>query len=51
MASRTNGKQELVEGLSETDPSASSLGVSTPSRSVSARYYFNLTDGETMIRD
>ena len=47
----TNGKQALTEGLSETDPSASSPDVSAPSLSVPARYYFNLTNGDAMIRD
>jgi hypothetical protein len=51
MASRTDGKQELAEGLSETDPSASSPAISVPSLLVPARYYFNLTNGDAMIRD
>ena len=46
-----NGKQALAEGLSETDPTVSSPDISAPSPLVSARYYFNLTNGDAMIRD
>jgi hypothetical protein len=46
-----NGKPGPAEGLSETDLSVSSSGVSTSALSVSVRYYFNLTNGEVMIRD
>ncbi|ANY77450.1 hypothetical protein BB934_03780 [Microvirga ossetica] len=51
MTPLTNGKQALAEGLSKTDPSASSPDISAPSLSVPARYYFNLTNGDDMIRD
>ena len=46
-----NGKQALAEGLSETDPTVSSPDIAAPDPSVSARYYFNLTNGDAMIRD
>jgi hypothetical protein len=47
----TKGKRALAEGLSETDPSVSSPDISAPSLPVSARYFFNLTNGDAMIRD
>jgi len=46
-----NGKKALAEDPNGADPSASSPDVSAPSLSVAARYYFNLTNGEVMIRD
>ena len=51
MTTLTNGKQAPAEGLFDIDLSASPSAGSALSRSVSARYFFNLTDGETMIRD
>lgn len=51
MISLTNGKKAPPEGLPNHNPSASSLPESVPGVSVPARYYFNLTDGDTMIRD
>jgi hypothetical protein len=46
-----NGKHAPTEALCETDLSAHAVDTSGPGTSVRARYYFNLTDGETMIRD
>lgn len=46
-----NGKPTLTEVHPETDLSAHAPDTSGPGLSVRARYYFNLTDGETMIRD
>lgn len=51
MTSLTNGKKAPPGGRPNPDASAASLPVSAPSFSVRARYYFNLTDGTTMIRD
>jgi hypothetical protein len=51
MATFTNGKQAPADSLVEIDLSVSSADVSVSGLSVSARYYFNLTNGETMIRD
>jgi hypothetical protein len=51
MATFTNGKQALAESLIEIDLSVSSADASVSGLSVSARYYFNLTNGETIIRD
>jgi hypothetical protein len=47
----TNGKRVPDEVLIETDVSARSSNASVRGLSVSARYYFNITDGDTMIRD
>ena len=46
----TNGKQ-VPAGLIEVDLLICSSDVSASGPSVSARYYFNLTDGDAMIRD
>jgi hypothetical protein len=51
MASVPNSKPASTETLPKSDLSVSSLDASGPGISVRARYYFNLTDGETMIRD
>ncbi|WP_457094378.1 DUF6894 family protein [Microvirga sp. P5_D2] len=45
------GKRAPAEGRTEIDLSTGSLTGSAQGHSVSARYYFNLTNGETMIRD
>jgi hypothetical protein len=47
MTSLTNGKKAPPEGL----PNHNSSPESAPGVSVPARYYFNLTNGDTMIRD
>jgi hypothetical protein len=47
----TKGRKALADGLSETAPSASSPNVSAPRLAVLARYFFNLTNGDAMIRD
>jgi hypothetical protein len=44
-------KLEAVKGHTEADPAIRCSDMSAPSRSASARYFFNLTDGEIMIRD
>jgi hypothetical protein len=46
-----NGKPELVGSYHEMHLTGRSSDASAPSISMRARYYFNLTDGETMIRD
>ena len=46
-----NDKPAPTEILAKTDPLAGSPDVSGPGISLRARYYFNLTDGETTIRD
>jgi hypothetical protein len=51
MATFTNGKQAPADSIVEIDLSVSSADVSVSGLSASARYYFNLTNGETMIRD
>jgi hypothetical protein len=51
MTSVPDGKQSPADGPIERDPPVSSSVASTSSLLVLARYYFNLTDGETMIRD
>jgi hypothetical protein len=51
MATFTNGKQALADGSTKINPLATSSDLSAQGISVSARYYFNLTNGETMIRD
>jgi hypothetical protein len=51
MATFTNGKQAPTKGLVEIDLSVSSSDVSASGPLVLARYYFNLTNGDAMIRD
>jgi hypothetical protein len=51
MATFTNGKQAPTESLIAIDLSVSPLNGSASGLSVSARYYFNLTNGDSMIRD
>jgi hypothetical protein len=47
----TNDKQVPADVLADLDGSDCSPAQSSPGLSKAARYYFNLTDGETMIRD
>jgi hypothetical protein len=47
----TNNKQVPADVLADLDGSGCSPAQSSPGLSAPARYYFNLTDGETMIRD
>jgi hypothetical protein len=47
----TNGKRLPDEVLIKTDISVHSSNVFVRGLSVTALYYFNLTNGETMIRD
>jgi hypothetical protein len=51
MTAFTDGKQAPAEALFDIDLSGGPSDGSAPSRSAPARYFFNLTDGETMIRD
>lgn len=51
MTTFPNGKRTPAEGRTEIDLPTSSLTGSAQGHSVSARYYFNLTNGETMIHD
>ena len=51
MTTFTNGKPAPADGPIEINLSASSSDLSAQGLSVAARYYFNLTNGETMIRD
>ncbi len=51
MTAFTNGKRLPDEVLIKTDISVHSSNVFVRGLSVTARYYFNLTNGETMIRD
>jgi hypothetical protein len=51
MTSVPNGKQAPAEVLVDIDLPASSPDGFALSCSVSARYFFNLTNGETTIRD
>jgi hypothetical protein len=51
MATFTNGKQAPAGSLIAIDLSVSPLNGSASGLSVSARYYFNLTNGDSMIRD
>ncbi|QRM32423.1 hypothetical protein [Microvirga sp. VF16] len=51
MTSLTKGKARPTDGFIEAGPLAGSLNEPGPAHSGLARYYFNLTDGETMIRD
>lgn len=47
----TDGKEESAEGSSEFDALGSPSNASASSVSAPARYYFNLTNGDVMIRD
>ena len=51
MVTFTDGKQAPAEDAVEIDPPAGSSAGSATGLSAPARYYFNLTDGDTMIRD
>src|SRR5215218_3356079 len=51
MTTFTDGKQAPAEALFDIDLSGGPSDGAAPSRSAPARYFFNLTDGETMIRD
>ena len=51
MTTFTNGKQAPAEDSVEIDLSVGPLDGPGSGLSPSARYYFNLTDGDTMIRD
>ena len=51
MATFTNGKPAPTERLIEIDLSVSSSDVFASGLPVLARYYFNLTNGDSMIRD
>jgi|SRR5918993_834591 hypothetical protein len=51
MTTFTNGKPPPTEALHETDLPTGPPDVFGPGVPVRARYYFNLTDGDTMIRD
>ena len=44
-------KRVFAEDLSKVEPSSCSLSAASAILSKSRRYYFNLTDGETIIRD
>lgn len=46
-----NSKSAPPKGLIDVELPVSSSPVSTPAPSALVRYYFNLTDGETVIRD
>lgn len=51
MVTFTNGKSAPAGDAVEIDLPVGSSAVSASGLSVPARYYFNLTDGNTMIRD
>ena len=51
MTTSTKSKVGPTEGSIEGDSLAHSLDASASARSGLTRYYFNLTDGEIMIRD
>ena len=51
MATFSNSKQAPADGPIEIGLSVSSSDLSAQGLSATARYYFNLTNGETMIRD
>ncbi len=51
MSSISNSKPAQTEGLIDVELQVSSSPLSTPDPSALLRYYFNLTDGETVIRD
>jgi hypothetical protein len=51
MVTFTNGKQAPAEDAVEIDPLGGSAAGSATGLLAPARYYFNLTDGDTMIRD
>ena len=51
MSSISNSKPAPTEELIDVELKVSSSPLLTPDPSALLRYYFNLTDGETMIRD
>ena len=51
MTVSNKGKQAPAEEQSVTDTSVNPLIEAAPARLATGRYFFNLTDGETMIRD
>ena len=51
MTTPTNSRLAPEEGQVETDAAAQYPDLPVQCPSLSSRYYFNLTDGETMIRD
>jgi hypothetical protein len=51
MTTLTNGKQVPADGPASCDELGRSPAQAVPSPSQTTRYFFNLTDGETMIRD
>lgn len=51
MTTFSNSKQAPADSSTDIKPSATSSDLSAQALSGSARYYFNLTNGETMIRD
>ena len=51
MTTLTNGKQVTADNLTGLDAAGSSPAQSSPSRSKTERYCFNLTNGDVMIRD
>ena len=51
MTTLTNGKQVPADGLAGCNESGRSPVQSGPGPARTARYYFNLTDGDVMIRD
>lgn len=51
MTTSTNGKPALAEDAIGINLPVGSSAVSAPDPSVPARYYFNLTNGDAMIRD
>ena len=51
MTTFTNGKQAPAEDAVEIDPLAGSAARSATGLLAPARYYFNLTDGDEVIRD
>ena len=51
MKTSKTDKRVPSKGIMRPGPSVSSASVSALGISVPSRYYFNLTDGDTMIRD
>ncbi|WP_404295357.1 DUF6894 family protein (plasmid) [Microvirga sp. RSM25] len=51
MATTIKGKLEAAEDLGTGIPSAGSWTGAVPAPAAPARFYFNLTDGDDMIRD
>ncbi|WP_246777302.1 hypothetical protein [Microvirga sp. VF16] len=51
MTAPTDSKQATTQGLIEVDLPVTSSDVSASGPSAPARYYFNLTNGDSMIRD